>query len=99
MLYGDGAGDEGEDDSATFIQPSSGLKHNNNNGSFVGTMHQQTNRTYASATMKSALNGSEGKCTGSAALTMKTINKSLAKLDFISQMNWSKKDQNLEVLS
>jgi hypothetical protein len=30
---------------------------------------------------------------------MKTINKSLAKLDHISQMNWSKKDYDVDAVS
>jgi hypothetical protein len=30
---------------------------------------------------------------------LRTINKSLAKLDQISQLNWSKKDQNLEAVT
>lgn len=89
MLYG-GEGDEGlEDEEATEIV----------GGSFAPGA---TNRTYASATMQSALGKTYSTNTGGAKKSnnkLRTINKSLAKLDQISQLNWSKKDLNLEALT
>ena len=52
----------------------------------------------ASATVNSAL-GLHTVDKKSSATYMKSINKSMAKLEQISQMNWSKKDQNLDVLA
>lgn len=52
----------------------------------------------ASATVNSAL-GLHSVDKKSSATYMKSINKSMAKLEQISQMNWSKKDQNLDVLA
>lgn len=58
-----------------------------------------TNRTYG--TMHSALGKTYSTNTGDKKSNMKlrTINKSLAKLDQISQLNWSKKDLNLDALT
>lgn len=87
MLYGGDGEDAMEDDEATEI---------------IGFVPGATNRTYASATMQSALGKTYSTNTGGdkqSNLKLKTINKSLAKLDQISQLNWSKKDLNLDSIT
>lgn len=59
---------------------------------------QPTTRTYVSGNMQSAM-GAQPKNLLEQSKHMKSINKSLAKLDQISTINWSKKDMNLEILS
>jgi hypothetical protein len=70
-------------------------------GSFVPGATNRTN-----ATIQSALHGGGAPRNNSMATAdkkstqkLRTINKSLAKLDQISQLNWSKKDQNLEAVT
>ena len=100
MLYGgeDNSEIEGEDNEAVTLI-------NGGSASFVnGFAPGVTQRTYASATMQSALAKSaySNNTTGvdkKSTQKLRTINKSLAKLDQISQLNWSKKDLNLDALT
>ena len=56
-----------------------------------------TNRTYASGGMHSVLAACDTD--KKATLKIKSINKSLGKLDQISQLNWSKKDFRVEAVA
>ena len=59
-------------------------------------------RTYATATLKSAIAGIGNMSSiddNNQSKNLKSINKNLNKLDQISQMNWSKKDFKIEAVA